>query len=216
MLQFGQVYYWLGKQKEGQDEFKKLLAKHQRKVEILCSLANVLRDLGAAAEARTLMEEAYGKVAGQEGAARHRPVPRHHIHRPGRQDPLVGTLRRQRRSCPGPAGRIAGCPGGNPGQRRRGGGRISASGGDLRTATAGSRRVEQRRAGLSGPLRGQRRPPGPRARHPVAGQGRAASVPRIRWSWPTRRVSCCERRFKTWRAPGSIFASCKCPRISPP
>ena len=46
MLHLGQVYYWLGKQKEGQEEFDKLLAKHQRKAEMLYGLAKVLRDLG--------------------------------------------------------------------------------------------------------------------------------------------------------------------------
>ena len=60
-LYFGQVCYWLGKQKEGQDQFDKLLAKHQRKAEMLYSLANVLRDLGATVEARKLLEEAYEK-----------------------------------------------------------------------------------------------------------------------------------------------------------
>ncbi len=48
MLRLGQVYYWLGKQEEGRQEFDKLLAKHQRKAEILYALAEVLRDLGAA------------------------------------------------------------------------------------------------------------------------------------------------------------------------
>ena len=62
MLHLGQVYYWLGKQKEGQQEFEKLLAKHERKSESLYALANVLRELGASAEARKLMEEAYEKA----------------------------------------------------------------------------------------------------------------------------------------------------------
>jgi tetratricopeptide (TPR) repeat protein len=66
MLRLGQVYYWLGKQDEGRQEFDKLLAKHQRKAEILFSLANVLRDLGALAEARKLMEEAYAKTADEK------------------------------------------------------------------------------------------------------------------------------------------------------
>ena len=69
LLQLGQVYYWLGKQQEGRAEFDKLLAKHQRKAEILYSLANVLRDLGATAEARKLMEEAYNKA--RDEAVRH-------------------------------------------------------------------------------------------------------------------------------------------------
>jgi hypothetical protein len=61
MLRLGQVYYWLGKQKEGQEEFDKLLAKHDRRPEMLGLLARVLRDLGAVSEARKLMEEAYDK-----------------------------------------------------------------------------------------------------------------------------------------------------------
>jgi len=66
MLRLGQVYYWLGKQKEGQEEFDKLLAKYERKAEVLFELANVLRDLGARAEARKLLEEAYEKAPSQE------------------------------------------------------------------------------------------------------------------------------------------------------
>ena len=62
MLHLGQVYYWLGKQKEGREEFDKLLAKHQRKAEILLALARVLRNLGAMAEARKSLEEAYEKT----------------------------------------------------------------------------------------------------------------------------------------------------------
>ncbi len=63
MLRLGQVYYWLGKQKEGQQEFDKLLAKHDRKPDLLCSIASVLRDLGAATEARKMLEEAYDKAS---------------------------------------------------------------------------------------------------------------------------------------------------------
>ena len=62
MLHLGQVYYWLGKQNEGRQEFEKMLAKHQRKAEILYALAEVLRDLGATAEARKLLEEGYEKA----------------------------------------------------------------------------------------------------------------------------------------------------------
>jgi tetratricopeptide (TPR) repeat protein len=61
MLQLGQVYYWLGKQKEGRAEFEKLLAKNGRSVEVLALLSSVLRDLGAFAEARKMMEEGYEK-----------------------------------------------------------------------------------------------------------------------------------------------------------
>ena len=69
--------------RKARQEFDKLLAKHQRKAEILYALANVLRDLGASAEARKLMEEAYEKSTGRKGAARHRPTPRNHFNQPG-------------------------------------------------------------------------------------------------------------------------------------
>jgi tetratricopeptide (TPR) repeat protein len=62
MLHLGQVYYWLGKQKEGQEEFDKFLAKHARNPEVLYALASILRDLGAFVEARKYLEEAYDKA----------------------------------------------------------------------------------------------------------------------------------------------------------
>jgi hypothetical protein len=66
LLRMGQVHYWLGKQKDGQDEFDKLLAKHGRKAEMLYSLANVLRDLGASPEARKFMQEGYEKATDEK------------------------------------------------------------------------------------------------------------------------------------------------------
>lgn len=62
MLRLGQVYYWLGKQEEGREEFDKLLVKHDRNAEFLFALAHVLRELGMHSEARKLMEEAYDKA----------------------------------------------------------------------------------------------------------------------------------------------------------
>ncbi len=55
----GQVYYWLGKSKEGRELFDQLLASRKRDFTILMSISETLRDVGASADARTLVEEAY-------------------------------------------------------------------------------------------------------------------------------------------------------------
>src|SRR5262249_53207338 len=55
----GQVYYWLGKHTEGQKLFDELLATRSRKFETLVSVAMAMRDIGATADARKLVEEAY-------------------------------------------------------------------------------------------------------------------------------------------------------------
>jgi len=62
-LHLGQVYYWLGKHEEGRREFDELLASHGREFKFLLAVADVLRDLGAVADARPLMEEAYEKTS---------------------------------------------------------------------------------------------------------------------------------------------------------
>ncbi len=65
-LYLGQVYYWLGKQDEGKKLFDELLAAHGREYAILCDVAGLLRSIGAVQEARTLVEEAYGKAKDDE------------------------------------------------------------------------------------------------------------------------------------------------------
>ena len=59
-LFLGQVYYWLGKSKEGKELFDQLLEANKRAYPILVSLSQTLRSVGANADARALAEEAYG------------------------------------------------------------------------------------------------------------------------------------------------------------
>jgi len=61
-LSLGQVYYWLGKQEEGRILFEEVLKADGRKFESLAHVAHLLRELGAMADARTLLEEAYAKT----------------------------------------------------------------------------------------------------------------------------------------------------------
>jgi hypothetical protein len=58
-LSLGQIEYWLGKPREGQELFDALLAAHQRAPAALLLLAPTLRDLGEENQARALAEEAY-------------------------------------------------------------------------------------------------------------------------------------------------------------
>ncbi len=58
-LFLGQVYYWLGRSKEGQELFDQLLASSKRSFSILMALGHTLRDVGEEVHARTLVEEAY-------------------------------------------------------------------------------------------------------------------------------------------------------------
>jgi tetratricopeptide (TPR) repeat protein len=62
-LNLAQVYYWLGKQDAGRQLFDELLSDHERGCLMLFSVASVLRDLGAAADCRELLEEAYDKAS---------------------------------------------------------------------------------------------------------------------------------------------------------
>jgi hypothetical protein len=76
-LFLGQVYYWLGKSKEGKELFDQLLASRKRSYPILMALGRTLREVGEEKQAREILEEAYrvGK-AGEEksGAAGMRAV----------------------------------------------------------------------------------------------------------------------------------------------
>jgi tetratricopeptide (TPR) repeat protein len=58
-LFLGQVYYWLGKSKEGKELFDQLLASRKRAYATLMALGHTLRSVGETAEARALAEEAY-------------------------------------------------------------------------------------------------------------------------------------------------------------
>jgi hypothetical protein len=62
----GQVYYWMGKQKEGRKLFDEFLAKRKRDYRGLMLLANTLRSLGATTDARRLSEEAYKSASKDE------------------------------------------------------------------------------------------------------------------------------------------------------
>ncbi len=58
-LFLGQVYYWLGRAKEGGELFDQLLAAHSRAYPILMRLAVTLREVGEESQARALVEEGY-------------------------------------------------------------------------------------------------------------------------------------------------------------
>jgi len=70
-LFLGQVYYWLGKSKEGKELFDQLLASKNRSFQILLSLARTLREVGELKQAREILEEAYriGKAGKEKYAA---------------------------------------------------------------------------------------------------------------------------------------------------
>lgn len=58
-LNLGQVYYWLGRPAEGKKQFDDLLAARNRSAEVVMMVSSVLREVGAIAEARKLVEDAY-------------------------------------------------------------------------------------------------------------------------------------------------------------
>lgn len=58
---YGQVCYWLGKQKEGAKQFEDLLQAHQRAGDMLIRVSQALRGVGDEAQARELAEEAHAK-----------------------------------------------------------------------------------------------------------------------------------------------------------
>lgn len=60
-LFLGQVYYWMGRQKEGRELFDQVLAEHKRATEQLRGVARLLREVGVVSEARALVEEAWNK-----------------------------------------------------------------------------------------------------------------------------------------------------------
>lgn len=62
-LSLGQVYYWLGKPADGRKLFDEFLAAHKDdgEAEAMIRVAQVLREVGADSEARTLAEQAYAR-----------------------------------------------------------------------------------------------------------------------------------------------------------
>lgn len=58
-LFLGQVYYWLGRSKEGRALFDELLISRKRDFSILMSISRCLRSVGEEAESRSLAEEGY-------------------------------------------------------------------------------------------------------------------------------------------------------------
>ena len=65
-LTLAQVYYWLGKEKEGQKLFDDILQKQKRSFQILMACAYKMRDIGEMDKARLLTEEAFSKAAKNE------------------------------------------------------------------------------------------------------------------------------------------------------
>ncbi|MEZ6190717.1 MAG: hypothetical protein R3C45_05430 [Phycisphaerales bacterium] len=64
-IYLGQVYYWLGKSEQGRELFDQLLATHERSFEVLCAVANSLREVGEVSDARAMIEEAYNTTQDQ-------------------------------------------------------------------------------------------------------------------------------------------------------
>lgn len=62
-LNLAQVYYWLGKHREGRQLFDEVLAAKQRQTAAMLQVAQLLREVGEQSAARTLIEEAYEKEA---------------------------------------------------------------------------------------------------------------------------------------------------------
>ncbi len=61
-LYLGQVYFWLGKESAGNELFDSLLKKYDRSHQILYSLSETLRNLGAVTKAKEYIMEAYNKA----------------------------------------------------------------------------------------------------------------------------------------------------------
>jgi hypothetical protein len=64
-LFLGQVYYWMGKHKEGRKLFDDLLAARKHETDALLEICRRLREVGAHSEARALAEGAYNKEPDQ-------------------------------------------------------------------------------------------------------------------------------------------------------
>ena len=64
-ISLAQVYYWLGIQADGRKLFDEALQASGRKFETLYLIGHLLHELGASAEARVLLEEAYNKPGGE-------------------------------------------------------------------------------------------------------------------------------------------------------
>lgn len=76
-LYLGQVYYWLGKQTEGQALFDEVLASQSDDVSMQLAVSHVLRNVGDNQQARALAEQAYNQASTDEeryGAALQRSV----------------------------------------------------------------------------------------------------------------------------------------------
>ena len=58
-LFLGQVYYWLGKSKEGAELFSQLLEAHKGEYSLLMNLGSILREVGEVSQARDLVKQAY-------------------------------------------------------------------------------------------------------------------------------------------------------------
>jgi tetratricopeptide (TPR) repeat protein len=59
LLSLGQVYYWLGKHKEGKQQFDKLLETKNNEPKMMILVGRMLRDVGETNEARMMIEQAY-------------------------------------------------------------------------------------------------------------------------------------------------------------
>jgi thioredoxin-like negative regulator of GroEL len=97
-LHLGQVYYWLGKHADGRKLFDELLAARQRQPDVLLLVARALREVGAVAEARSLLEEGYAaatRAEDKQHIAVHRALLSQDL------DDKIGWLDRGDKSTPG-------------------------------------------------------------------------------------------------------------------
>lgn len=76
-LTLGRVYYWLGKPDEGKKLFDELLKGPNIEQRLTTAIANILREVGAVAEARKLLEENFekdGAIVARNNVARTRSL----------------------------------------------------------------------------------------------------------------------------------------------
>ena len=76
-LTLGQVYYWLGKSDEGKKLFDEILKGPNVEQKMTIAVSRILREVGAVAEARKLLEEGFekdGAIVARDNVARIRSL----------------------------------------------------------------------------------------------------------------------------------------------
>ena len=187
MLRLGQVYYWLGKQEEGRQEFDKLLAKHQRKAEILFSLAECAPRSGGLGggpqiDGRGLRENGRRKGSGK-ASPNSAPSPRPAWTTRSTGWNAATRARTTSRPCSPKPAALRRKPRARTTRRRPSTAKPwRSTSGNRRT-----RRAQQRCAGLSGRSSRSRGTARPCSAARSGWRRPSASAPWIPWSWRTRR-----------------------------